>query len=120
MDIAKAFELYQSQLELIKKLEPRDQYRLYYSLNEYQVAVGPPWPNIDWEHIEITAEQASNIRRYRLVNGKLHLIDIGHGKSVKYKECATGEYQVAADHLALLIEPGEDYDAVKRVAPDLD
>lgn len=119
MDIAKAFELYQSQLELIKKLEPRDQFRLYYTSNEYQVAIGPPWPSLDWDYIQITAEQASSIRRYQLIDGKLHLIDIPGNKCVKYKESVTGEYQVASDHLALLIEPGEDYHAVKRVTPDL-
>lgn len=120
MSILKAFEIYQSGLEQVKKLEPRNEFRLYFTHNEQQVAVGPPWPSLDWQYISITAEQAANFKRYKLVNGRLEMIDIVRTGSVKYKESATGAYTVAADHLAILVEPGEDYDAVKRVAPDLD
>lgn len=120
MDILKAFELYQAQQVAVKTIEPRNEYRLYFSANEQQVAVGPPWPALDWQYISISAEQAANLGRYRLVNGQLELVDIGRLGSVKYKESATGEFTVAADHLALLVESGEEYHAVKRVTADFD
>lgn len=120
MDILKAFEIYQAQQVAVKTIEPRDEYRLYFSDNEQQVAVGPPWPKLDWKYIPISAEQAANLGRYRLVNGELELVDIGRVGSVKYKESATGEFAVAADHLALLVEPGEEYHAVNRVTADFD
>ena len=120
MDIVRAFEIYQAGLAQAKKLEPRNEYRLYYCYNQQQIAVGPPWPTLDWQWIDITPEQAANFNRYKLVNGQLEMIDIVRTGSVKYTESATGSYTVAADHLAILVEPGEDYDAVKRVAPDPD
>ncbi len=120
MDIIKAFEIYTAQQVAVKAIEPRNEHRLYFSTTEHQVAVGPPWPALDWEYMSISAEQAANIGRYKLVNGQLELVDIGRLGSVKYKESATGEYAVAADHLALLVESGEEYHAVKRVTANFD
>lgn len=120
MNILRAFEIYTKQQQQVQELEPRNLYRLYYSDTERQVAHGPPWPDLDWPWIEITKDQAKNMRRYRLVGDKLQMIDTHRLGVVKYIESESGEYAVAADHMCILIEPGEHYHAIKRVSPNSD
>ena len=118
MNILRAFEIFQSQQAQVQKLEPREFYRLYYTENHKQAAFGPPWPELDWPYIDITAAQASSLSRYKLENGRLELIDTGRTGSVKYKESENGPYLVVADHMALIVETGEKYHAIKRVSAD--
>lgn len=120
MNILRAFEIFQEQQVQVQKLEPREFYRLYYTDNHQQAAFGPPWPDLDWPYIDITAAQATNLSRYKLANGRLELIDTGRTGSVKYKESKNGPYLVAADHMAIIVETGEEYHAIKRVSADPD
>ena len=94
---------------------PRNQWRVYHDADRFvTVANGPDWPNLDLAWIEITHEQARNMAQYQIVSGQLKKIDRSRTSVVKLHQTSEGEYCATADHMALLVEAGEEYDTTKR------
>lgn len=94
---------------------PRNQWRVYHDADRFvTVANGPDWPNLEYPWIDITSDQARNITQYQIVSGKLKKIDKTRSNIVKLHQTSEGEYRAVADHMALLLEPGEEYDTIKQ------
>jgi hypothetical protein len=94
---------------------PRNQWRVYHDADRFvTIANGPDWPDLEYSWIEITSDQARNITQYRIVAGELKKIDKSRTNIVKLHQTSEGEYTAVAGHMALLVEPGEEYDTIKR------
>lgn len=94
---------------------PRDQWRVYHDADCFvTVANGPDWPNLEHAWIDITSDQARNIIQYKIVGGKLIKLDKTRTNIVKLHQTSNGEHQAVANHMALLLEAGEEYDTIKQ------
>jgi hypothetical protein len=94
---------------------PRDQWRVYHDADHFvTVANGPGWPDLGYAWIDITSDQARNITQYKIVSGKLIKLDKTRTDIVKLHQASEGEYQAVANHMALLLEAGEEYDTIKQ------
>jgi hypothetical protein len=94
---------------------PRDQWRVYHDADRFvTVANGPGWPDLEHAWIDITSDQARNITQYKIVSGKLIKLDKTQTNIVKLHQTPNGEYQAVANHMALLLEAGEEYDTIKQ------
>jgi len=94
---------------------PRDQWRVYHDADRFvTVANGPDWPDLAHAWIDITSDQARNITQYKIVSGKLIKLDKTRTNIVKLHQTSEGEYQAVANHMALLLEAGEEYDTIKQ------
>ena len=93
----------------------RDKWRVYHDADRFvTVANGPDWPNLEHAWIDITSDQARNITQYKIVSGKLIKLDKTRTNIVKLHQTSEGEYQAVANHMALLLEAGEEYDTIKQ------
>lgn len=112
----KALLEFAAEQERCKALTPRDQYRVYHKDGQtIQFALGPPWPELDADYIDITEKQVHECagHPHKIENGKLIKIDTSSRVVLKLSEDAQGEY-TATEYMSIIVEPGEEYDNIKK------
>ena len=98
---------------LIKPIKPLEiEYRLHYDeLGEITCCSMADHPPSN-QYLVVDKETYTNYFRYRVVNGKLKLIDFGAGHRPHLKRSDSG-YAVVKNHANLLLESNETYPTIE-------
>jgi hypothetical protein len=109
-------EFFQIQ-ENLKQHPVANQYRCYYRKDGsiMDIVIGPPWPELDFDYIDITKSQADQCTNTTtVVNKELVFVDFSEGYVVKLLEDSDGEHTAVTNHMAIIVEPNEAYNDVTR------
>jgi hypothetical protein len=116
-EFEKAIEQFMQEQESLAQHEVKDKHRVYYNSSGKIIdqAMGPPWPDIQAEYIDITKEQFDQIdSQTKVKNGALVFFDFRTGSVLQLQESDTGEHVTVKDHMSLHLEPNEEYENVTR------
>jgi hypothetical protein len=116
-ELEKAIEEFNQIQENLKKHPVADQFRVYYDTEGkiVKLDVGPPWEDLPYAHIDVTADQWKKIDSLTKVeNGSLVFFDSQAISVLQLIENEQGEHVTVKDHMSLYLEPGEEYNDVTR------
>ena len=116
-EFEKAIELFAQEQENLALHEVKDKRRAYYdpSGKIVDMVLGPPWPDLPYEFIDITEEQWNRIDSLTTVkNNALIFFDSRARSVLQLQESDTGEHVTVKDHMSLHLDPNEEYENVAR------
>ena len=116
-EFEKAIEQFAQEQESLAQHEVKDRRRAYYdpSGKIIDLVMGPPWPDMPGEHIDITEDEWNQIdSQTKVKNGALVFFDFRATSVLQLQESDTGEHVTVKDHMSLHLEPNEEYENVTR------
>ena len=119
-----AVEQFMKEQELCKQIAPM-QWRVFYDSqgNVIKFSGQRDWGETDEAWIEISDEMAANFdpSAYLVLDNKLIRVDSSRQSIVKLVESNSGEWIAYDEHMCLVVESGDDYNAnIKRYTAQRD
>jgi hypothetical protein len=116
-EFEKAIELYLQEQQNLARHEVKDKRRAYYDSTGkiVDMAMGPPWPDLPNDFVDITEEQWNHIDSLTTVkNGALVFFDFRARTVLQLQQSDTGEHVAVKDHMSLHLDLNEEYENVTR------
>jgi hypothetical protein len=116
-EFEKAIELFLQEQDNLALHEVKNKRRAYYNSSGriVDMAMGPPWPDLPNDFVDITEEQWNRIDSLTEVkNGALVFFDFCARSMLQLQESDTGEHVTVKDHMSLHLDPNEEYENVTR------
>jgi hypothetical protein len=122
-EFEKAIEQFLQEQESLAQHEVKNKHRVYYNSSGkiVDIAMGPPWPDLPNDFVDITEEQRNRIDSLTEVkNGALVFFDFRARSVLQLQESDTGEHVTVKDHMSLHLDPNEEYENVTRYTNNID
>jgi hypothetical protein len=122
-EFEKAIELFMQEQDNLALHEVKNKRRAYYNSSGeiVDMAMGPPWPDLPNDFVDITEEQWNRIDSLTEVkNGALVFFDFRARSVLQLQESNTGEHVTVKDHMSLHLDPNEEYENVTRYTNNID
>jgi hypothetical protein len=122
-EFEKAVELFMQEQDNLALHEVKNKRRAYYNSSGkiVDMAMGPPWPDLPNDFVDITEEQWDRIDSLTEVkNGALVFFDLRARSVLQLQESDTGEHVTVKDHMSLHLDPNEEYENVTRYTNNID
>jgi hypothetical protein len=122
-EFEKAIELFMQEQDNLALHEVKNKRRAYYNSSGkiVDMVMGPPWPDLPNDFVDITEEQWNRIDSLTKVkNGALVFFDLRARSVLQLQESDTGEHVTVKDHMSLHLDPNEEYENVTRYTNNID
>jgi len=122
-EFEKAIELFMQEQDNLALHEVKNKRRAYYNSSGkiVDMVMGPPWPDLPNDFVDITEEQWDRIDSLTEVkNGALVFFDLRARSVLQLQESDTGEHVTVKDHMSLHLDPNEEYENVTRYTNNID